>query len=107
MWDAELRLDREIGKFLSALDERVGSGSWSMVVTSGHGASPVPERIGRGGRLLYETVHQVAERAAESVLGAGAWIADVKYPNVCHPARVAQSPRNRVGRAPCRSRRKL
>lgn len=92
MWDTELRIDRELTRFLAALDQRVGVGNWSMIVTSDHGASPVPERIGKGGRLLYETVHDVAQHAAASVLGDGAWIADAKYPNVFFSAALAAKP---------------
>ncbi len=107
MWDAELRLDRELRDFLAALDQRVGTGNWSMIVTSDHGASPVPERIGRGGRLLYETVHDVAQHAASSVLGDGAWIADAKYPNVFFTAAVPASSRDEVTAAIQRELRTL
>jgi hypothetical protein len=82
MWDLALRLDHAIDDFLTALDRRVGKGKWSMIVTSDHGASPTPERLGEGGRLEYETIQETAERAAIAVLGNGHWIADTKYPNV-------------------------
>jgi len=82
MWDLELRLDRAIDQFLGMLDRRVGRGRWSMIVTSDHGASPVPERAGDGGRLDYETIHEVAAHAAMAELGEGRWVANVKYPNV-------------------------
>lgn len=82
MWDAERRLDAELARFLAELDRAVGAGRWSMVVTSDHGASPVPERAGDGGRITYERVREVANHAAVRVLGEGTWIADAKYPNV-------------------------
>lgn len=79
MWDAELRLDRELGAFLAALDREVGAGRWSMIVTSDHGASPMPER-GKGGRIVFEELHAALERAADDSLGEGTWVADAKYP---------------------------
>jgi predicted AlkP superfamily pyrophosphatase or phosphodiesterase len=80
-WDMMLRLDEQLGRFLDALDAEVGPGQWAMIVTSDHGAGPLPERLG-GGRIFYESIRDGANRAASTVLGLGDWIADVKYPNV-------------------------
>jgi len=82
MWDTELRIDRELERFLAELDRRVGAGRWSLIVTSDHGASPMPETTGDGGRLDYETIHEVAQAAAAAELGEGRWVADAKYPNI-------------------------
>src|SRR3569623_1192553 len=49
-WDMELRLDRRSAAFLDTLDQKVGAGRWAMIVTSDHGASPLPETV-HGGRL--------------------------------------------------------
>jgi arylsulfatase A-like enzyme len=76
-----LRLDEQLGSFLSALDEKVGADGWAMLVTSDHGGSPLPERLG-GGRMTYESIRDSANRAASTALGLGDWIADTKYPNV-------------------------
>ncbi|MEO8700102.1 MAG: alkaline phosphatase family protein [Kofleriaceae bacterium] len=80
-WDATMRLDRSLATFLDELDRRVGSGRWSMVVTSDHGASHLPELVG-GGRLRYAQIEAVANAAASRVLGPGHWIASPKFPTV-------------------------
>jgi arylsulfatase A-like enzyme len=76
-----LRLDEQLGRFLASLDAKVGAGKWAMIVTSDHGASPLPERV-RGGRMTFESLKDAANRAASTELGAGAWIASAKYPTV-------------------------
>ncbi|HEY1818040.1 MAG TPA: alkaline phosphatase family protein [Kofleriaceae bacterium] len=81
MWDLEMRLDDQIGKFMTTLDQIVGAGRWSMIVTSDHGASPLPETL-RGGRIDTEQIRAAANAAASSVLGPGNWIDDAHYPNV-------------------------
>jgi hypothetical protein len=94
VWDMTLRLDAQLGRFLDALDARVGAGRWAMLVTSDHGASPLPERVG-GGRLTYESIHDSANRAATTALGLGEWIADVKFPSVYLSAAArARAPRD-------------
>jgi hypothetical protein len=80
-WDMMLRLDEQLGRFLEALDGKVGAGRWAVLVTSDHGAGPLPERIG-GGRIMYESIRDSANRAAATALGPGEWIADAKYPSV-------------------------
>lgn len=80
-WDMTLRLDQQLGTFLALLDAKVGAGNWAMLVTSDHGGTPLPERVG-GGRFTYEHLGEVANRAASRVLGPGTWIASSKFPNV-------------------------
>jgi predicted AlkP superfamily pyrophosphatase or phosphodiesterase len=93
-WDAMLHLDEQLGRFLDALDAKVGAGRWAMLVTSDHGASPMPERLG-GGRITYESIRDSANRAASTALGPGEWIADAKYPSVyLSAAALARSPRD-------------
>lgn len=93
LWDLELRLDARLDRFLSELDRRVGSGAWAMIVTSDHGASPLPERVG-GGRIIRERLQTIANDAATAVLGEGQWIEAAEYPTISfskgmleHPAR--------------------
>lgn len=81
LWDMTLRLDTRLGRFLAVLDEHVGAGRWTMVVTSDHGASPLPERIG-GGRIRFDSLMDAANRAAIAELGPGEWISSVKFPFV-------------------------
>jgi hypothetical protein len=42
--DLTLRLDAGLGTLFAALDRRVGPDGWAAVLTSDHGATPVPER---------------------------------------------------------------
>lgn len=92
MWDAELRLDRRLGQFLDELDRLVGVGAWSLIATSDHGASPMPEKLG-GGRITYEQLQAAANDAAASVLGPGTWIESARYPSIYFSkAMLAQPP---------------
>jgi Type I phosphodiesterase / nucleotide pyrophosphatase len=80
-WDTAIRLDRQLADLLASLDRLVGKGRWAMLVTSDHGGSPLPELAG-GGRMQFEQVEQVANKAATTVLGEGDWIADPKSPTL-------------------------
>ncbi|HSN27940.1 MAG TPA: alkaline phosphatase family protein [Kofleriaceae bacterium] len=80
-WDMELRLDQRIASFMDALDQKVGADHWAMVVTSDHGAAPLPESI-HGGRLTHDQVRAAANQAAVAVLGSGTWIDNAHYPNI-------------------------
>src|SRR5678816_3070349 len=62
-WDSLLRLDSELAKFLDELDKKVGAKNWAMVVTSDHGAAPLPELTG-GGRMSFEQLETAANNAA-------------------------------------------
>jgi len=94
-WDMALRLDAQLARFVAALDAKVGPGRWSLVLTSDHGASPLPERVG-GGRITQEAIIDAANRAASTQLGAGTWIATAKYPTLFLSAAArAKPPRQR------------
>ncbi len=56
--DYYLRLDRELGRFFEFLDERLGEGRWSVVLTSDHGVAPAPEEMARRG----EDARRIASR---------------------------------------------
>jgi Type I phosphodiesterase / nucleotide pyrophosphatase len=93
-WDAMLRIDRRLGRFLADLDAKVGQGRWAMVVTSDHGACPMPESV-HGGRIPYTQIKDAANRAASAALGPGDWIAAAKFPTVyLSPAALAQKPKD-------------
>lgn len=93
-WDAILRLDRRLDQFLADLDAKVGAGRWAMIVTSDHGASPMPDPR-RGGRITYAQVKEAANRAAIAELGPGEWIAAARYPTVyLSKAALAQKPKD-------------
>ena len=93
-WDAMLRLDRRLDRLLADLDAKVGAGRWSMIVTSDHGASPMPEPV-HGGRITFAQIKDAANRAAIAELGPGEWIASAAYPTVyLSRAALAQPPRS-------------
>jgi len=49
--DHFVRLDRYLGEFLDYLDERLGAGNFSVVLTADHGVAPVPERAADQGQV--------------------------------------------------------
>lgn len=81
-WDTWLRLDHQLAALTDALDARVGDGRWALVLTSDHGAPPLPERTPDPHRMRYEDIERVAEAAAATVAGAGDWIASARYPTL-------------------------
>ena len=81
LWDATLRLDARLARFLEHLDRAVGAGRWAMIVTSDHGGCPLPELVG-GGRLRFSQVIDRANAAAVEVLGPGTWVVESKYPTL-------------------------
>lgn len=93
-WDALLRLDAQLARFLDELDAKVGAGRWALVATSDHGGSPLPARLG-GGHLRHAQLVDAANRAAITVLGPGSWIAAAKYPTVyLSAAALARAPKD-------------
>ena len=93
-WDAMLRLDRRLDKFLADLDAKVGAGRWAMIVTSDHGATPMPESM-HGGRISFQQIKEAANRAAIAELGPGEWIASGRYPTLyLSKAALAQKPKD-------------
>ncbi len=97
-WDAALRLDAQLASFLDGLDHDVGTGRWAMVVTSDHGASPLPERA-HGGRYTFEELKTAANNAAALELGGGDWIANATYPNVYLTAAALARPKTDLKKA--------
>src|SRR5262249_7497889 len=80
------------------LDRLVGPGKWAMIVTSDHGASPMPDKIG-GGRMTHEQLRVAANNAAAAVLGAGDWIDNAHYPNVYFSAAMLAQPKDQLASA--------
>lgn len=85
-WDILLRLDTTLAEFKKYLDTKVGAGQWSLIVTSDHGAAPLPERRIAAGltgqRYAYQRIVDAAQAAALVVLGEGSWVADARYPTL-------------------------
>lgn len=98
MWDEELRLDQRLGRFLDELDARVGAGKWTMIATSDHGGSPLPERVA-GGRISNEQVREAANNAAAAVLGPGQWIDYAGYPSIYFSKAMLAKPQRELASA--------
>jgi hypothetical protein len=98
MWDAELRLDQQLDKFLAELDRSVGAGKWAMIVTSDHGASPLPDTT-TGGRMTHNQIRAAANHAASAVLGPGEWIDNAHYPNVYFSKAMLAQPKEELDSA--------
>lgn len=72
--DYYLRLDRYLDSLFSYLDENVGTANYKIVLTSDHGALPLPEELQRRGidagrinRQLFENaLNQAMERAVSA-----------------------------------------
>jgi hypothetical protein len=73
-WDEIEKLDEQLAHFLAELDRNY---QWAMVVTSDHGAAPMPVQ-----HLRHEKIFEAANNAASAVLGPGTWIAYAHYPSV-------------------------
>lgn len=97
-WDAELRLDAQLARFLAELDRRVGEGRWAMILTSDHGGAPLPETQG-GGHYTSAQIKSAANLAASTVLGTGNWIASAQYPYVSLSKAALAQPRNELKNA--------
>jgi hypothetical protein len=96
-WDAELRLDEQLGRFMADLDKQLGT-SWSMIITSDHGASPMPERVG-GGRITFGQIQRAANHAAAAVLGPGTWIDNAHYPSIYFSKAMLAQPKGELASA--------
>lgn len=97
-WDMMLRLDQRLAQFLADLDRLVGAGRWAMILTSDHGASPMPETL-HGGRLTFDQVKVAANNAAAAVLGPGEWVDNAHYPNVFFSAAMLAQPKDELASA--------
>ena len=72
--DHLLRLDRDVGRLLDALDRHVGRERYAVVLTSDHGSTPSIALSGAT-LVLADDVGKAAAAAAERVLGPGRWVA--------------------------------
>ncbi len=72
--DALLRADSYLADFLASLDSIVGSGSYSVVLSSDHGVMPLPEETSRNGnraeRIMRAEARQHIDAAARQVADA-------------------------------------
>lgn len=74
--DEYAHLDRTIGTLLARLDATVGRDRYVVALTGDHGVTAIPEQIARkgrsAGRVSASALREVAQKAAERALGAGA-----------------------------------
>lgn len=83
--DVTLRLDRTLGELFEVLDARVGEHQWAVIITSDHGATPVPERgrLTSARRIPPSEIEQAADKALAAKLGEpGPWVADLVSSNL-------------------------
>ena len=76
--DMYLRLDRELARLLTALDEQVGKGRYTLFLTADHAAPDVPAYLrdmkSSAGYIPVEHLLEHTEAAIAQVFGAGPWI---------------------------------
>ncbi len=89
--DALVGVDRDLARLMEALDERVGEGRWSLVVTGDHGAAVNPRRIDRTGLRA-----DLAAHLAELGFPEGTYFS---HPHVWLPPEVSGEERERMARA--------
>jgi predicted AlkP superfamily pyrophosphatase or phosphodiesterase len=79
--DMYAQLDRTIGLLLDRLDSVIGRDLYVVALTADHGVTEIPEQLRmRGlsaGRLIASTISSEAQKAAETVLGPGRYVARV------------------------------
>jgi hypothetical protein len=89
-WDHLIRADRAVGAWLARLEQR---GPISVLITSDHGVSPLPESLGgAAGRLIPPRLQQRLEDALAAQFGAGPWLAGVHTPFVYLNERAKRHP---------------
>lgn len=96
-WDQLARLDAELLRLLSHLDEKVGPGGYAVVLSADHGVPPTPEvmnqgfcgrpdadrferRCDRALRLQGAELTKIAEDAADRAFGPGDYFLGVAEP---------------------------
>jgi len=98
--DHLLRLDRDVGRLLDALDHAVGREHYAVVLTSDHGSTPSLALAGPDAKLvLADDVGKAAAAAAERVLGPGRWVAGTTVAGVTASPELEALDGERRGRA--------
>jgi predicted AlkP superfamily pyrophosphatase or phosphodiesterase len=84
--DVVYRLDRSLAAFLADLDRRFKAGEVLIVLTADHGATPIPELVGRmgieSGRIKKATIKKAIEQALGARFGEGKWVVALEDPSV-------------------------
>ena len=69
--DNLFQLDQNLGLFIEKLDEIVGAGEWTLVLTADHGAAPAPESVTEAATARRLTEEEVAAVIAAAHDAAG------------------------------------
>jgi predicted AlkP superfamily pyrophosphatase or phosphodiesterase len=84
--DMTLRTDRMLEKFFNDLDETIGSGRWTVVLTSDHGSCQSPEYLAEQGfdvgRVDPQQILAAADKALDDAFGSDDWLAPYNDPGV-------------------------
>jgi hypothetical protein len=71
------RVDRALRRLFDRLESRA---RLSVLITSDHGVAPLPEHVGKGGRLDVELVATDLDRHLDATLEEGDWVAAFAAP---------------------------
>lgn len=84
--DLIVRTDRQIGDFLTYLDDRLGARQSLVVLTADHGATPVPEQMAAlgfsAGRIRKQTLRAAIDQALVARFGGKDWVVALEDPHV-------------------------
>ena len=86
MVDLIYRFDDQLGGFFDWLDAEFGKDQVMVVVTSDHGATPVPEQLAakgiHSGRIKKKTIETAIDSVLDAEFGAGDWVARLEDPHI-------------------------
>lgn len=77
--DCYLRLDKDLGRFLTYLDEKIGAGNYLLFLTADHGAAHATgfmkeHNIPAGSFLEPDSTKKILNKLLQEKFGAGEWI---------------------------------
>ena len=100
--DLMLRFDRSLGDFFDFLDQQIGKGQYSVLLTSDHGAMPMVEQSRKKGHDAFRVtpidIAQAAQKAAQKILGKGVWILAVTANNIYVADQITALPKSKKRR---------
>ncbi|MBC7926546.1 MAG: alkaline phosphatase family protein [Bryobacteraceae bacterium] len=76
--DISIQSDRALGRFFEYLDQKIGAGSWVVMMTADHGVAPMPEQMQQrkmpGGRIPEGVVLNAINSALSAKYGEAKWV---------------------------------
>lgn len=82
--DEFLHIDQEMGRLFKELDALVGKGKYVVLLTSDHGAAPLPELVKArgldGGRIDMPKLKEALDAELDNLLGKQDWFIGAKTP---------------------------